>query len=208
MDNLREKALGLPALPGVYIMKDRQNRIIYVGKAGRLKNRVSSYFSGTHDAKTEKMTSRVADFDVIITASEFEALILENSLIKHHNPRYNIKLRDDKGYPFIRVDKEEEYPSFKIVSKPEKDSALYLGPYSGRSITREAIGAVCKGSSPFVQKHTAVHHILPAVLDLGIRRVPGPTRITEGKHIVVRVNHRLVIPTGQTANSSGTLNGI
>ena len=141
---LREKALGLPVLPGVYIMKDKQGQVIYVGKAARLKNRVSSYFSGAHDIKTEIMTSKVADFDVIISASEFEALVLENSLIKHHMPKYNIKLRDDKGYPFIRVDMDSEYPSFKIVSKPENDKALYLGPYSGRHITREAISAVSK----------------------------------------------------------------
>jgi len=144
LDTLREKALGLPMLPGAYIMKDKQNRVIYVGKAARLKNRVASYFHGAHDNKTEAMVSRVADFDVIIVDSEFEALVLENSLIKHHMPKYNIKLRDDKGYPFIRVDMQIDYPTFKIVSKPESDDALYLGPYSGRSIIREAIGAVCK----------------------------------------------------------------
>ena len=143
-DTLREKALGLPMLPGVYIMKDKQGRVIYVGKAARLKNRVSSYFSGGHDVKTEVMTSKIADFDVIISASAFEALVLENSLIKHHMPKYNIKLRDDKGYPFIRVDLKSEYPTFKIVSKPDNDDAMYLGPYSGRYITREAIGVVCK----------------------------------------------------------------
>ena len=143
-DNLREKALGLPLLPGVYIMKDKQGRVIYVGKASRLKNRVSSYFSGEHDIKTEAMASKIADFDVIISSSEFEALVLENSLIKHHMPKYNIKLRDDKGYPFIRVDMKSKYPAFKIVSKPANDDALYLGPYSGRYITREAIGVVSK----------------------------------------------------------------
>ena len=141
---LREKAQALPVLPGVYIMKDKQSRVIYVGKAARLKNRVVSYFQGFHDIKTQAMVSRIADFDVIIVDSEFEALVLENSLIKHHMPKYNIKLRDDKGYPFIRVDIKSDYPSFKIVSKPAGDDALYLGPYSGRSVIREAIGAVSK----------------------------------------------------------------
>lgn len=141
---LREKALGLPLLPGVYIMKDRQGRVIYVGKARQLKNRVSSYFSGTHDVKTEAMTSKIADFDVIMVSSEFEALVLENSLIKHHMPKYNIKLRDDKGYPYIKVDIHSDYPSFRIVMKPENDDSLYLGPYSGRVVIREAIGAVSK----------------------------------------------------------------
>ena len=141
---LREKALGLPLLPGVYIMKDKQGRVIYIGKAKQLKNRVGSYFSGAHGLKTDVMVSKVSDFDVIIVGSEFEALVLENSLIKHHMPKYNIKLRDDKGYPYIRVDMQSEYPVFKVVSKPESDGALYLGPYSGRVAIREAIGAVSK----------------------------------------------------------------
>jgi len=143
-NNLQKKALGLPMLPGVYIMKDRQGGVIYVGKAMRLKNRVSSYFSGAHDTKTMTLVSKIADFDVIIVNSEFEALVLENSLIKHHMPKYNILLRDDKGYPFIRVDLKSDYPSFKIVSRPEGDGATYLGPYGGRSITKEAIATVSK----------------------------------------------------------------
>ena len=144
IDMLRKKALGLPMLPGVYIMKDKIGAVIYVGKAKLLKNRVGSYFHGAHDAKTETMVSKINDFDVIIVSSEFEALVLENSLIKHHMPKYNIKLRDDKGYPYIRVDMKAEYPEFKVVSKPGSDTALYLGPYSGRKVIREAIGAVSK----------------------------------------------------------------
>ena len=144
IEKLREKAQGLPMLPGVYLMKDKQSRVIYVGKAARLKNRVSSYFVGSHYNKTEVLVSKIVDFDVIIAGSEYEALILENSLIKHHMPRYNIRLRDDKGFPFIRVDMHAEYPEFEIVSKPGKDGALYLGPYSGRVVTREAIGVVSK----------------------------------------------------------------
>jgi len=141
---LREKALGLPLLPGVYVMKDKQGRVIYVGKAARLKNRVTSYFHGAHDAKTGALVEKIADFDVIIVDSEFAALVLENSLIKHHMPKYNAKLRDDKGFPFIRVDMKSAYPVFKIVMKPEHDGALYLGPYSGRVVLREAIDAVNK----------------------------------------------------------------
>lgn len=131
-------------LPGVYIMKDRHGDVIYVGKATKLKNRVSSYFHGIHDAKTKAMVEKISDFDVIIVDTEFDALVLENSLIKHHMPKYNIKLRDDKGFPFIRVDLQSDYPSFKIVSKPENDDALYLGPFGGRVVTRETIDAVSK----------------------------------------------------------------
>ena len=146
MEKLREKASGLPMLPGVYIMKDRQSRVLYVGKAKQLRNRVGSYFfdRGAFDAKTDAMTSKIFDFDVIIVKSEFEALVLENSLIKHHMPKYNVLLRDDKGFPYIRVDMESDYPAFKIVSKSVGDGALYLGPYSGRALVREAIETVCK----------------------------------------------------------------
>jgi len=141
---LREKALRLPMKPGVYIMMDENREVIYVGKAKKLKNRVSSYFRGSHDAKTTAMVSRVSDFDVIIANSEFEALVLENSLIKRHMPYYNILLKDGKGYPFVRLDLTEQYPKFSIASKAENDGARYFGPFGGRVLTREVIEAVCK----------------------------------------------------------------
>ena len=137
-------------LPGVYMMKDEKNIVLYVGKAARLKNRVVSYFRESnqiqtnHDIKTDLMVSQVKDFDVIIVESEFEALILENALIKELMPKYNIKLRDDKGYPVIRVDVKTEYPMFKIEPIPKDDGALYLGPYGGRQETRKALAAVSK----------------------------------------------------------------
>ena len=149
-DDLREKAQGLPQLPGVYIMKDELDEVIYVGKAARLRNRVSSYFSRSadaltgHDVKTDQLISKIENFDTIIVESEFEALILENSLIKEYMPKYNIKLRDDKGYPVIRVDIKSDYPVFKIIANPADDDALYLGPYGGRQDTRRAIAAVSK----------------------------------------------------------------
>lgn len=141
---LRERALRLPMKPGVYIMMDENREVIYVGKAKKLKNRVSSYFRGSHDSKTTAMVSKVSDFDVIIANSEFEALLLENSLIKRHMPYYNILLKDGKGYPFVRLSLAEQYPVFSIVSKAENDGAKYLGPFGGRSLTRDVLGAVCK----------------------------------------------------------------
>ena len=144
MQRLREKAASLPLKPGVYLMKDRSGGVIYVGKAVKLKNRVSSYFHGAHNAKTEAMVAKVNDFDVIVASSEFEALVLENSLIKHHMPHYNILLKDDKGYPFIRVDMREPYPSFSVVNRLREDGADYYGPYGGRGITFRAIDAVSK----------------------------------------------------------------
>jgi len=141
---LRDKANRLPLLPGVYIMLDEQSQVIYVGKAKKLKNRVSSYFHGEHIPKVAAMVEKVHDFNVIVAGSEFEALVLENSLIKRHKPRYNILLKDDKGYPFIRVDTREEYPSMKLVSKTASDGARYLGPFGGRAQTREIMSTVSK----------------------------------------------------------------
>lgn len=143
-EELRAKANGLPLLPGVYIMIDKTGKVIYVGKAKLLKNRVGSYFHGSHEPKTEAMISKINDFDVIIAKTEFEALVLENSLIKHHMPQYNILLKDDKGYPFIRIDINSDYPTFSIASKKEQDGALYLGPYGSRGNTKSAVEAVKK----------------------------------------------------------------
>lgn len=144
LETLSEKANNLPLLPGVYIMLDEQSQVIYVGKAKKLKNRVSSYFHGEHLPKVEAMVRKVRDFNVIVAGSEFEALVLENSLIKRHKPYYNILLKDDKGYPFIRLDSREEYPRMSLVSKAGKDRAKYYGPFGGRSQTRDIINAISK----------------------------------------------------------------
>ena len=144
LDTLREKANNLPQLPGVYIMLDEQSQVIYVGKAKKLKNRVSSYFHGEHLPKVQAMVDKVADFNVIVAGSEFEALVLENSLIKRHKPHYNILLKDDKGYPFIRVDMKSEYPAMTLSNKAGKDGARYFGPYGGRSQTRDIISTISK----------------------------------------------------------------
>ena len=144
-DELRAKANELPLLPGVYLMMDKTGQVIYVGKAIKLKNRVSQYFQDTasHNEKTRAMVSQVDHFDTIFVSSEFEALILENSLIKRHMPRYNILLKDDKGYPFVRLDEKADYPRFTLVTRPAEDGARYFGPFGGRSETRQAIDAVC-----------------------------------------------------------------
>lgn len=143
-DELRAKANELPLLPGVYLMMDKTGQVIYVGKAKKLKNRVSQYFQDTasHNEKTKMMVSHVDRFDTIIVRSEFEALVLENSLIKHHQPRYNILLKDDKGYPFVRLS-AEAYPRFSLVNRPADDGAKYFGPFGGRHETRLALDAVC-----------------------------------------------------------------
>ncbi len=126
------------------MMLDEVGEIIYVGKAKALKNRVSSYFRGEHEPKTAAMVEKVCDFNVIVAASEFEALVLENSLIKRHQPHYNILLRDDKAYPFIRLDAKSAFPKFTIVNKIAEDGAKYFGPFGGRTLTREIIQTVSK----------------------------------------------------------------
>ena len=143
-EELREKANRLPLAPGVYLMMDKTGKVIYVGKAKKLKNRVSQYFqeSAAHNAKTRAMVSQVDHFDTIFVSSEFEALILENALIKQHMPHYNILLKDDKGYPFVRLS-DEAYPRFTIAGRMANDSARYFGPFGGRSETRTALDAVC-----------------------------------------------------------------
>lgn len=144
LDTLSEKANNLPLLPGVYIMLDEHGEVIYVGKAKKLKNRVSSYFHGEHLPKVAAMVEKVRDFNVIVAGSEFEALVLENSLIKRHKPKYNILLKDDKGYPFVRLDIRTEYPRLKLVGRQTKDGARYFGPFGGRSQTYEIIETIQK----------------------------------------------------------------
>lgn len=143
-DELKEKAHSLPLKPGVYIMQDVKNEVIYVGKAKALKNRVSQYFANlaSHTEKTRAMVAQIDHFDVIIADSEFEALVLENSLIKRHKPHYNILLKDDKGYPYIRLAVNEEYPRFSLANRVHDDGARYFGPYGGRSATWDIVDAL------------------------------------------------------------------
>ncbi|WP_297242566.1 excinuclease ABC subunit UvrC [uncultured Flavonifractor sp.] len=143
-DELKEKAHALPLKPGVYIMQDKKNTVIYVGKAKALKNRVSQYFANlaTHTEKTRAMVSQIDHFDVIVADSEFEALVLENSLIKRHQPRYNILLKDDKGYPYIRLTVKEPYPKFSLANRTAEDGARYFGPYGSRGNTQNIIDAL------------------------------------------------------------------
>ena len=143
-EELKQKANALPFSPGVYIMRDSTSAVIYVGKAKKLKNRVSQYFLDTvsHSPKTRIMVSKIAEFDVIIAASEFEALVLECSLIKQYMPKYNILLKDDKGYPYIRLDMKEEYPRLQMVSRVANDGAAYFGPFGSRGVTQNLLESI------------------------------------------------------------------
>ncbi len=142
---LRKKAMSLPLLPGVYIMKDAKDEIIYIGKAKKLKNRVSQYFGSQnhHAVKVRKMVDNVDHFDYIVTDSEFEALVLECSLIKQHMPKYNILLKDDKGYSYIKIT-GDKYKKIEAVLQKTDDGAQYIGPYTSSYAVKQSVDTANK----------------------------------------------------------------
>jgi len=146
MDSLKEKIERLPNHPGVYLFKDKKGSILYVGKAGNLRHRVSSYFQKQEikDAKTLALLDRVSDIETIITDTEKEALILEDHLVKEHHPRYNVKLRDDKRYPCLRLTIEEDFPTLQIVRRIKRDGSLYFGPYPSATSLKETLKLIRK----------------------------------------------------------------
>ncbi len=141
-EQIAEKLKTLPASPGVYIMRDAGGTIIYVGKAKILKNRVRQYFHGSnHAPKVEAMIEKIADLEYILTDTEFEALCLESNLIKKHKPRYNILLKDDKGYPFIKIT-ADAYPRISLARKKADDGAQYFGPYPSSAVINETLSVL------------------------------------------------------------------
>jgi excinuclease ABC subunit C len=138
LEKLKEKVKFMPNGPGCYLMYDKNNTIIYIGKAKNLKNRVRSYFSGAHNLKTTKLISEIVDFSFVQTKTELEALLLEVNLIKKHLPKYNIKLTDDASYPYIVIT-EEEHPRIIVSRDLEKDKGLYFGPYPNVYSARETV---------------------------------------------------------------------
>jgi len=142
---LRKKAMALPLHPGVYIMKNKDKKIIYIGKAKKLKNRVSSYFGShsNHSLKVIRMVENVDDFDYILCDSEFEALVLECSLIKQHQPKYNILLKDDKGYNYIKITKGD-FPRIRECKRMDDDDATYIGPYTSTFSVKQAVEETLK----------------------------------------------------------------
>ena len=155
LDNLRDKVAGTTTSPGVYLMKDADGKVIYVGKARNLRKRLASYFlkASPSDLKTGVLVGNVATFEIILTTSEQEALILESNLIKRHRPRYNIILKDDKRYPILRLDTASPFPRLTLVRKKEKDNAMYFGPFSSAGAVHKTMNLInrtfmlrkCKG---------------------------------------------------------------
>jgi excinuclease ABC subunit C len=144
--NTESKVQLLPESPGVYLLKDRKGTIIYIGKAKSLRNRVRSYFqrSDERDVKTRTLINKIADVDYLVTESEKEALILENNLIKKHKPRYNVKIKDDKNYPCLRLTIEEPFPRLMIVRRIKRDGSLYFGPYPSALSVRNTLKLIYK----------------------------------------------------------------
>ncbi len=139
-ERINARLMGLPAKPGVYIMRDASRRVIYVGKSVVLRNRVRSYFQETvHTPKTQRLVVDVADLEWIVTSSELEALILECELIKRYRPRYNVRLKDDKRYPYIKVSLQEDYPRIYVVRKMVKDGARYFGPFASSQAVHQSL---------------------------------------------------------------------
>ena len=143
LEELREKANMCPQRPGVYRMLDASGVVLYVGKAKNLKNRVSQYFQHPERqwVKTRRLVAHIDRFETIVTDTELEALVLENTLIKHYQPRYNILLKDDKGYPFICYDPREAYPRLTLAAKREEGKRCF-GPYGGRTVAHDVIDTV------------------------------------------------------------------
>src|SRR5215470_16732077 len=142
----REKAAALPELPGVYLFKDAAGKVVYVGKARSLRNRVRSYFleSRWADAKTGSLVREIADLETILVENEREALALENNLIKQYKPKFNVLLRDDKTYPYIKLTMYEKYPRVYFTRKVKKDGSFYFGPYFPPSLARRILHFIHK----------------------------------------------------------------
>jgi excinuclease ABC subunit C len=143
---LDSKLARLPEQPGVYLFKDRSGNVLYIGKAARLADRVRSYFlkSTEHTPKTALLVSQIADLETMVTRSELEALILESNLVKRHRPRFNVVLRDDKQYPYLRLPIKDRFPRLSIVRRVQKDGALYYGPYTPAGALRETLKVIKK----------------------------------------------------------------
>ena len=171
-DIIAEKLKFLPDRPGVYLMKNRRGQIIYVGKAIKLKNRVRQYFqsSRNHSAKTLALVSHIEDLETIITANELEALILECNLIKKHHPKYNIMLRDDKTYPYLKLTLNEDYPRLITTRRVVKDGSRYFGPYTSGTAMKETLNLLRR----LFPLRTCKHLGERPCLEYHIKRCPAP----------------------------------
>ena len=177
LDQLRLQALALPQAPGVYLMKDAAGQVIYVGKAKILPRRVSGYFQKTApSARIALMVSRVENFDFVVTATEKESLILENSLIKKYRPKYNVVLRDDKTYPSLRLSLTEEFPRLEIVRRPARDGSIVFGPFPSSGAMRDTVRMVMRLFPLRQCRRPDVKNVDRPCLNYEMNRCIGPCR--------------------------------
>jgi excinuclease ABC subunit C len=190
-----EKVRRLPSAPGVYLMRDSGGTIIYVGKAVNLKNRVRSYFNTGQEQtfKIKHMVPRINDIDYFITASEEEALILELNLIKRHKPYYNVRLKDDKTFPYLKISLDEDYPRVQITRRLEEDKARYFGPFSSAYSIRQTL-KVIKEIFPFRSCPKDLSKKLPRpCLEYDIHKCSGPCMNAISKEEYAEVINQLIL---------------
>jgi excinuclease ABC subunit C len=194
-DRIQQQWRTLPAKPGVYLMKDEEDNVLYVGKAGSLRHRVASYF-GSSDSlslKTSRMMAQAADIDFYVTDSEQEAMLLECSLIKKHHPRYNMRLKDDKSYPYLKISLNEEWPRVYITRRVESDGARYFGPYASAGSLRTTL-ALLKKLFPIRHcRGSIVGRASRPCLEYDIRRCLGPCIGAVSREEYGRVVNRVVL---------------
>jgi excinuclease ABC subunit C len=194
-DRIQQQWRTLPAKPGVYLMKDEEDNVLYVGKAGSLRHRVASYF-GSSDSlslKTSRMMAQAADIDFYVTDSEQEAMLLECSLIKKHHPRYNMRLKDDKSYPYLKISLNEEWPRVYITRRVESDGARYFGPYASAGSLRTTL-ALLKKLFPIRHcRGSIVGRASRPCLEYDIRRCLGPCIGAVSREEYGRMVNRVVL---------------
>jgi len=212
LSDLHIKLKNLPDRPGVYLMKDASGKIIYIGKAINLKNRVRTYFQKgrPHDPKTTALVSKIRDFEFYITDSEIEALILESNLVKEHKPVYNVNLKDDKRFPYLKVTVDEPFPRVIVVRRLQKDKARYFGPYTDSGKMRQTLR--------FIQKYFKIrtcNYKIPdprgrevkLCLEYHIKRCPGPCEdLISEEEYSKRIDEVLMLLSGRSGELIETLN--
>src|SRR6185436_3467455 len=172
---LDDRFAAVPARPGVYLLKDRQGKVIYVGKAANLRARVRTYLRGGDErSQVRFLVDRLADFETLVTASDKEALILENNLIKQYKPRYNVRLKDDKSYVSVKVTVDEEWPRVLVTRKISRDKSRYFGPFHSAWAVRESLDAIRKVFPLRTCSDTVFRNRSRPCLEYQIKRCPGP----------------------------------
>src|ERR671936_440866 len=208
-DAIRRRLQAVPDGPGVYLFRDAKTQVIYVGKALRLRDRLRSYFTpGYADTgRISELMQRAVDFDFITTANEVEALVLENSLIKHYRPRFNIRLKDDKNYLYLKLPVTEEYPRVHYARRILDDGALYFGPYTSAQSLRNTVKSI-RQLLPFRTCSDDIFKQHRVCLDFHIKRCPGPCegRITANDYRQ-RMNEVALLMEGRSDALARELDG-